>query len=166
MVMVIMKLHGIKRNEMRSEIPLVRCPGSARCFVCREIMEVQNVDFKVIFHSAMLRSNGLGGGVEKRRNTNSENSISFITFIFLFVWFLFSPSQSSFFIGYFLYLHFKYYPLSQFPSLPETPYHILPPTASMRAFLHPPILSHLPTIISPTLGHLLILHRTKDLSFH
>ena len=28
------------------------------------------------------------------------------------------------FIGYFLYLHFKCYPLSQFPSLLETPYHI------------------------------------------
>jgi hypothetical protein len=43
-----------------------------------------------------------------------------------------------FLIGYFLYLHFKCYPLSQFPSLPETPYPILPTPASMRVFLHPP----------------------------
>ena len=30
----------------------------------------------------------------------------------------------SFFIGYFLYLHFKYYPLSLFSPLLETPYSI------------------------------------------
>jgi hypothetical protein len=39
-----------------------------------------------------------------------------------------------FFIGYFLYFHFKCCPLSQFPSLPKTPYHILPPSALMRVF--------------------------------
>jgi hypothetical protein len=61
-------------------------------------------------------------------------------------------------IGYFLYLHFKCYPLSRFPSLPETSYHILPSPA-MRVFyegLPPPTHSHLPTHDSPTLGHLWI----------
>jgi hypothetical protein len=53
-----------------------------------------------------------------------------------------------FFIGYFLYLHFKCYTLSQFPTLLETPYHILCPPASMRVFLHPPTHSHFPTCIS------------------
>ena len=38
-------------------------------------------------------------------------------------------------------------PFSCFPpSLPETPYHILPPPASMRVFLHPPTHSHLPAL--------------------
>ena len=52
------------------------------------------------------------------------------------------------------------------PSLPETPYHILPPPASMKVFLHPSTHSHLPALDSPTLGHLSSLHRTKDLSSH
>jgi hypothetical protein len=69
------------------------------------------------------------------------------------------------FIRCFLYLHFKCYALSQFPSFLETPYHILPPP-SMRGFLHSPTHSHLPILDSPTLGHLWSLHRTKDLSFH
>jgi hypothetical protein len=43
----------------------------------------------------------------------------------------------------------------------ENPYSILPLPASMRVFLHPPTHSHFPTIDSPTLGHLLSLHRTK-----
>jgi hypothetical protein len=54
----------------------------------------------------------------------------------------------------------------QVSSLPETPYHILPPSAFMRVFLHPPTHSYLPTFDSPTLGHLSRIHRTKDLSFH
>jgi hypothetical protein len=49
-----------------------------------------------------------------------------------------------FLITYFLYLHFKCYPLSQYPLLLETPYPILPSPASMRVFLHPPTHSHLP----------------------
>jgi hypothetical protein len=49
------------------------------------------------------------------------------------------------FIGYFLYLHFKCYPLSQFAHL-ETPYPILHPPASMRVFPHPPTYSCLPTL--------------------
>jgi hypothetical protein len=36
----------------------------------------------------------------------------------------------------------------------------------MRLIFHPPNHSHLPTLHSPTLGHLSSLHRTKDLSFH
>jgi hypothetical protein len=68
-----------------------------------------------------------------------------------------------FLIGYFLYLHFKCYPLSWFPSLAETRYDILPPPASMRVVLYPPTNSHLPTVDSPTLGHLSSLPRTKDL---
>ena len=56
-------------------------------------------------------------------------------------------------------------PFSVHP-LRETPYPILPPPASMRVFLHPPTHSHLPTLNSPTLGHLSSLHRTKDLSSH
>jgi hypothetical protein len=42
------------------------------------------------------------------------------------------------FIGNFLYLHFKCHPLSWFPFLLETPYHIVPSPASLRVFLHPP----------------------------
>jgi hypothetical protein len=65
-----------------------------------------------------------------------------------------------FFIGYFLYLHFKCYPLSQFPSILETPYHILHLPAYMMVFQHPLTHSHLPTFDSPTLGRLSSLHRT------
>jgi hypothetical protein len=36
----------------------------------------------------------------------------------------------------------------------------------MRVFLHPLTHSYLPTLNSPTLGHLSSLHRTKDLSSH
>ena len=76
------------------------------------------------------------------------------------------PHCIFFFIGYFLYLHFKCYPLTWFPSLLETPYHILPPPASVRVFLHPSAHSHLSILNSLTLGHLSSLHRTKDLSSH
>jgi hypothetical protein len=64
--------------------------------------------------------------------------------IFFFIYLLFIYL---FIIGYFLYLNFKWYPLFWFPSLPETPYHILLPLASMRVFLHPP--THPPTPTSP-----------------
>ena len=56
--------------------------------------------------------------------------------------------------------------LSSFLVPPETPYPILPPPASMRVFLHPPIHSHLPALSSPMLGHLSSIHKTKDLSSH
>jgi hypothetical protein len=46
------------------------------------------------------------------------------------------------FIGYFLYLHFKCYPLSQFPP-PINPLSYPPSSTSMRVFLHPPTHSHL-----------------------
>jgi hypothetical protein len=39
---------------------------------------------------------------------------------------------------------FQCYPLSRFPPLPEIPYVILPPPASMMVFLHPPKLTSLP----------------------
>jgi hypothetical protein len=74
--------------------------------------------------------------------------------------------QILFLIGYFLYLHFECCPLSQFPSLPETPYPIIPPPASLGIFLLLPTHSHLPALDSPTLGHLLNLHRMKYLFFH
>jgi hypothetical protein len=48
--------------------------------------------------------------------------------------------------------------------LPELLYVISLPFASMRVSLHPFTHSLLPTLNYPTLGHLLILHRTKDLS--
>ena len=63
-------------------------------------------------------------------------------------------------IGYFLYIS------NVIPFPPETPYHILPAPASLKVSLHPSTHSHLPTLNSPTLGHLSSLHRTKDLSFH
>jgi hypothetical protein len=66
----------------------------------------------------------------------------------------------SFFIGYFLYLHFKHYPLSLF-SPSQNPHPIRP--ASMKVFLPP---RPLPTLSSPALGYLSSLHRTKDLSSH
>jgi hypothetical protein len=40
--------------------------------------------------------------------------------------------------GLALYLHFKCYLLSRFPSFLETSYHILPPPAFMKVILHPP----------------------------
>ena len=70
------------------------------------------------------------------------------------------------FFGYFLYLHFKFFPLSQFTPLPENLYPILPSNASMRVFLHQPTHSHLSDLDSPTLGYLLSLPRTKDFSSH
>ena len=48
-----------------------------------------------------------------------------------------------FLIRYFLYLHFKCYPLSQFPSWKHPIASLLPP-ANMRVLLHPPTCSHLP----------------------
>jgi hypothetical protein len=66
-----------------------------------------------------------------------------------------------FLIGYFLYLHFKCYPLSQFP--PGNPYPILPPPASMRMFPYPYTHSCLPTLTFPYTGASSI-HRTKGLS--
>jgi hypothetical protein len=59
-----------------------------------------------------------------------------------------------FLIGYFLYLQFECYPLSQFPSLPETPYHIFPTPVSMRVFFLSPTYFHLTSLDSPTLEHL------------
>jgi hypothetical protein len=50
-------------------------------------------------------------------------------------------------LGYFIYLHFKCYPLSQFPPPPENPYPISPPPASMR------VLPHLPTPTEETLNN-------------
>jgi hypothetical protein len=40
------------------------------------------------------------------------------------------------------------------------------PPGFVRVFLHPSTHSHLLALSSPILGHLLSLHRTKDLSFH
>jgi hypothetical protein len=48
-----------------------------------------------------------------------------------------------FFLVYFLYLHFKCYPLSWFPTTENQLSH-LSPTAFMRVFPHPPIYPHLP----------------------
>jgi hypothetical protein len=74
---------------------------------------------------------------------------------------------SSFFIGYiFLNLHFKCNPLSWFPHLPGTLYPIPPLPASMRVSCHSPTHSPPPPLDSLTLGYLLSLHRTKDLSSH
>ena len=61
---------------------------------------------------------------------------------------------NTFFTEYFLHLHFKCYPLSWFPHLLGTPIPSPTSSASMRVFLHPPTHSHLPTLNSPTLGHL------------
>ena len=65
------------------------------------------------------------------------------------------------FIGYFLYWHFKCYPL-----LPlETPYPISPPPASMRVLPHLPTHSCLPALALPYTGALSV-HRTKGPSSH
>ena len=70
--------------------------------------------------------------------------VNTVTYFFLLLLLLFK-------IGYFLYLHFKCYPLSWFPSLLETPYHIFLPPASMRcSSTHLHTHSHLPTLDSPT----------------
>ena len=51
--------------------------------------------------------------------------------------------MNSFFIGYFIYLHFKWFPLSWFP--PWKPPILSPhPPASMRTFPQPPIPTSLP----------------------
>jgi hypothetical protein len=69
---------------------------------------------------------------------------------------------------YWIFSLFTFQMLSPFPVSPirETHYPILLPPASMRVYLHLPTHSHLPTLDSPTLGHLSSLHRTKDLSSH
>ena len=55
--------------------------------------------------------------------------------------------------------------LSSFsPPLLETPDPIFPPLSSMSVFLHPPTPALTPALNSPTLGHLLSLPRTKNLS--
>jgi hypothetical protein len=67
------------------------------------------------------------------------------------------------FIGYFLYLHFKYPP---FPISPlEALYPIPPPPASMRVLPYPPTHSFLPTLAFPYIGAS-SLHRTNGLSSH
>jgi hypothetical protein len=66
------------------------------------------------------------------------------------------------FIGYFIYLHFKCYPLSWFP--PETPYSIPPPPASMRVYPHQPTHSCFPSITFPYTGAS-SLHGTKGLFY-
>ena len=48
-----------------------------------------------------------------------------------------------FFTGYFIYLHFKCYPLF-LVSPQESPYPIAPPPDSLRVFPHPLTHSHLP----------------------
>ena len=72
------------------------------------------------------------------------------------------------YIFYWIFSLFIFQILSPFPvpSLPEIPYLISPPPASMKVFLHPPTHSYLPALNSPTLGHLSSLHRNKDLSSH
>jgi hypothetical protein len=66
----------------------------------------------------------------------------------------------SFFLGYFIYLHFKCYPFSGFPS--GNPYPIPLPPASIRV---PPIHSHLPVLAFPYTGAS-SLHRNKGLPSH
>jgi hypothetical protein len=79
------------------------------------------------------------------------------------------PTQTSkmdfslFFIGYFLYLHFKYFPLSRSP-LRKPP--IPPPSpASMRVLPYPPIHDPLPALAFPYTAALNTL-RLKGLSSH
>jgi hypothetical protein len=80
--------------------------------------------------------------------------LSHIQTLFLFYWI-------------FSLFTFQIYLLSQFLSLSETPYHILPPSASMRVFVLPPTYPLPPyTLDSPILGHFSSLHSTKDLYFH
>jgi hypothetical protein len=71
-----------------------------------------------------------------------------------------------YFSFYWIFSLFTFQMLSLFlvSSLPETSYSIPSPPAFMRVLLHPPTHSHLPALDSPTLGHPLRLHRTKDLS--
>jgi len=70
------------------------------------------------------------------------------------------------FIGYFLYLHFKYYPLSWFPHWknPQShPTHHLPSWG--RSPIHGPTPSYLPALAFPHTGAS-SLPRTKGLSSH
>ena len=71
----------------------------------------------------------------------------------------------SFFFNYIYFnLHFKCCILSQFPTPPETPYHIPCPPASMRVFLHLCTLSHLTVwwLTSLYLCILIIQHHIGD----
>jgi hypothetical protein len=75
-------------------------------------------------------------------------------FIYLFIYLF----------GYFIFLHFKCYPLPCFPS--ESPIQFLLPAASIRVLpppTHLPTYSCLPILAFPYPGAL-ILHRTKGLS--
>jgi hypothetical protein len=73
------------------------------------------------------------------------------------------------FIGYFIYLHFRCYPPSQFPFYkPLIPCPNPPPTlppASMRVLPHPPTYSCLTAIAFPYTRES-SLHRIKDLPSH
>jgi hypothetical protein len=72
------------------------------------------------------------------------------------------PVVILFLIGYFLYLHFKWYPLSQCSLNPGNPIPIPPPPASMKVFpTHPPTPAS-PPWHSPTLGHRAIANRSES----
>ena len=62
------------------------------------------------------------------------------------------------FISYFIYLHFQCHLLS----LPEKPYPILPPPASMRTFSHLPTYYCIPALAFPCTGKWNF-HNTKGL---
>ena len=86
---------------------------------------------------------GDGGLVTKLEASSREGPKAWHYYNFYYYYF-------SFFIGYFLYLHLKCYPLSWF--LPK-----LPPPSSIRVFLNPPTQDSLPW---HSLTHL-SLHRAK-----
>jgi hypothetical protein len=68
-----------------------------------------------------------------------------------------------FFLGYFLYLHFKCFPHPRSPL--QKPYCTLPPPASMRVLPHPPTHSSLSVLAFPYTGASITL-RPNHLSSH
>jgi hypothetical protein len=71
---------------------------------------------------------------------------TWILFWILILGFFYIKFPNFIFIGYFIYLHFKYYSLSQFPS--ANPSSLLLPPASMKMLPHPPTHSCLTTLAS------------------
>jgi hypothetical protein len=69
------------------------------------------------------------------------------------------------FIGYFVYLHFKYYLINSSTLPTESLYPLCPSPASMRVLPQAHTHSHLTTLAFPYTGAT-SLHRTKGLSSH
>jgi hypothetical protein len=104
---------------------------------------------------------------QKQKTNKQTKNPSNSPFFFLFFWVPIYFLLNIFFIYISNVILFPGSPTHTFQvSFQEIPYHIPLPLLLWGCFLHLPTHSCLPALNSPTLGHLLSLHRTKDLSSH